>query len=57
MKLMMIALLLLMLGVASFIYRLNYEGEQFGRGDNKLKNLLTYLITAIIIIIVTVSLV
>ena len=53
MKLMMIALLLLMLGVASFIYRLNYEGEQFGRGDNKLKFLLTYLITAIIIVIVS----
>lgn len=53
MKLMMIALLLLMLGVVSFIYRLNYEGEQFGRGDNKLKFLLTYLITAIIIVIVS----
>lgn len=57
MKFMMIALLLLMLIVASFIYRLNYEGEQFGRGDNKLKFLLTYLITAIIILIVAVSLV
>lgn len=53
MKLMMIALLLLMLVVASFIYRLNYEGEQFGRGDNKLKILLTCLITAIIIVIVS----